>query len=204
MSDIIAFNSDEDFDRVMRAVRFFETQYRGMIQSNSAPDQTGIYAKVTELITDTDDKEAKAVQVQFDDATKDFIAIDESPYIFDNTELDSAGATAFTTTNIVSKNAMAVDQVYLLQYYPYASETSDWLVVETGGGGARAYIEITEEVETAIYLGNILVGPEDSNILEEGVNIRAVGLVDNGLAVGDRAFVDKVGDIYYIQSVLLL
>lgn len=207
MSDGIVL-SLETYNRLMRAVEKVETMLGGIEQQPNTGNNSLAYAKITEVIeTENDDttkKEAKGVEVVWDEAAFDWRELNEEegePYIYDNDLLNSSGATLFNRTNITSKTAMVQDKVYALQYYPNLSEDNEWLVVETGGA-AREWVVITAVNSPSSYVGDVYDKPGGS-VKETGVDIGVFGASTNEYNVGYGAFADKSEDIYYIDGYLL-
>lgn len=98
---------------------------------------------------------------------------------------------------------MAIDDIVLLQRYPHLSETSDWLVVETGGATSRAYIQITGVTDPATYIGNLLTSPDDDTIITEGIEIKVPDATANEFAIGYSDFADVVDGRYFLDGTLL-
>jgi hypothetical protein len=193
--DYWAFNSEADLQRTFDAIRGFER--RKALENASKPisSKAGIYVKITELISGSDDKEAKAEEVEWDDATKAFITPANDPIQYDNDSLDSEGATIFTTTNVSAENALSVDDIKLIIPYPNASETSDWLVVETGGGSTLINAQIVSKLSGTQYTVDLLDNRRDKNITTVGNGTHILWL-DNAPAV-DLG----VGDIYSAEKI---
>ena len=80
------------------------------------------------------------------------------------------------------------------------SETSDWLVVEGGGGAERPFIIITSVIDAANYIGNVLTSPDDPAVLKTGVIIKVPGATSNDYSVGATGFCDLVDDVYYLSG----
>lgn len=202
MSKLYAFNNESDFNRTTAAVKIVEKIHSTGMQAPTHVKQDATYAKITELVSGSDDKEAKGAEVFFDGSTKDFSLISTDPIIYDNDASLEDGATVFSTTNISSKTAMAVDDIVKIAHYPNLSETSDWLVEETGGG-VRAYVVITTATDAEHYIGNVLKGPGQTTIVKTDVEIQVFGAAENKLSVGYTNFADKVEDVYYLNGDLL-
>lgn len=206
MSDrFYAYDNESDFRRVGAAVKIVERVHSTGMQSSTHVKQDATYAKITELvITSGDDKgkEAKGVEVIFDGVTFDYIAITEDPIVYNNDASLEDDATVFSTTNITSKTAMAVDDIVKIAHYPNLSDTSDWLVEETGGS-ARAYVVITAVTSASVYVGNVLKGPGQATITSTGVAIQVFGAEENPLSIGYPNFADLVDGVYYLNGDLL-
>ena len=72
-----------------------------------------------------------------------------------------------------------------------------------GGGGVRAYVEITTVTDAENYKGDVLEGPGSSTVVTAGVTIKVQGAEENPLSIGYSNFADKVDDIYYLNADLL-
>lgn len=201
MSKLYAYDNERDFRRVGAAVKIVEKVHSTGMQSSTHVKQDATYAKITELVSGSDDKEAKATEVFFDGSSKDFSEISTDPIVYDNDASLEDDATVFSTTNISSKTAMAVDDIVKIAHYPNLSDTSDWLVEETGGS-ARAYVVITSVTDAATYIGDILLGP-GGDVVTAGVSIKVFGAVENPLSIDYANFADKVDDDYYLNADLL-
>lgn len=165
MDQYWAFNSEKDLQRVFDTVRAFEAQKRLRENTKGNVSQAGIFVKITELVADSDDKEAKATEVIWNAITKAYEAPEKDPIIYDSDLLDSAGATVFNTSNITANSAMAVNDIKMIISYPNASETSDWLVVETGGGGSPIItLRINTKINGTNYGCDIVDNRRDKNI----------------------------------------
>lgn len=207
MSTVYGFNNENDINRVLQMLASFEGGKSRSVISKSSVRQDARYAKVLTVFNnsedeDNDDKEATAVEVAWSNTTYDFAVVTTNPVQYDAALLDSAGATVFSRNNITSKKAMAVDDIVELQNYPHLSETSDWLVVESGGA-ERPYVIITAVTDAANYIGNVLKGPTDSTVIKTGVAIKVLDATANELEVGYKSFSDVVDDIFYLEGGLL-
>ena len=207
--DYYAFASEADFNRAADAIRSFEAQRRLEKANRIGGQQSGIYVKVVELITNADpeltDREAKCTEVIWDDVTKDYIPPSADGITYDNDMLvaPTSSQSIFFRSNVVSSSKMTVDKVYLVISYPNASESSDWLVVETGGGGSRAYVIITAVTDPANYVGDVITGPDDATIITVGVAIKVKNATANEFAIGYPNFADVVGDVYWLDGFVL-
>ena len=212
MPDIIL--SEETYNRIIRAVEITESQNNPSAQAALFASQQAVYAKVTGFADDDEKRIAKAIEVVWDEGEFEFRELDEEegdPFIYDTDELASSGATLFTRTSIVSKTAMAEDDVFLLQYYPNLSETEEWFVIQTAGT-TRAFVVITSVIDAATYIGDVLQSPNGGEVIKEGVSISVNGAASNEYQEGYSAFADVVNedigggafdDVYYIDGYLL-
>lgn len=172
MSDLYAFDNESDFRRVGKAVKVVEKINTGGGQGRTHVKQDATYAKITELITADDDdntgKQAKGVEVYFDGATFDYIQISTNPIIYDDDESLKPDADVFATTNITGKTAMAVGDVVKISHYPNLSETSDWLVEETGAGQSTfALCTITAEKSSSEFNVTVKLGNPNATSPDE-------------------------------------
>ena len=208
MPDIGAFTV-KDAELILKAAKSWQSQQTNMLSKPGRVTRGSIYAKVVTPIETTEGepdhkKQATAIEVVYDVATYSFVEVTVDPIRYENDNLDSAGATLFDTTNISSSSALTAGQIVELQHYPNLSETSDWLVVEGGGGGAsRSYVIVTSVTDVDNYIGNVLTSPNDATVLETGVTIQVAGAVANPFKVDYDAFADKVDDIYFLEGDLL-
>jgi len=204
MSDLYTWDNQRDFNRANTAIKKSER-----LNSNASPtinrvSQVAIYAKITALVTtevaegedadENDNKEAKGIEVCFDSTSFNFIEVTQDPVIYDFDAQDSASATVFNLSNISSKSAMAIDDIVRIEPYANLSESSDWLVLETGET-TRSYVVITEASEDpANYVGNVIGGPFDLAVKSEGVDIVVLNATANLFAVGYATFADVTTD----------
>lgn len=198
---VYAFSNESDFRRVGAAVKIVEKIHSTGMQAPTHVKQDATYAKITALVSGSDDKEATGTEVFFNGATKDFSEITTDPIVYDDDASQEDGATVFSTSNISSKTAMAVDDIVKIASYPNLSDTSDWLVEETGGS-ARAYVVITAVTDAANYIGDILTGP-GGDVVTAGVSIVVFGATENPLSIGYPNFADLVDGVYYLNGDLL-
>lgn len=214
MSTVYGFSNKRDVKRLLAMADKFERSQTNSKQSRNLVRQEARYAKITAVLDPgppaNKDKEGMGVAVKWDAETFDWVTITENPALYDAILLDSEGVTIFMTTNITSPSAMAVDDIVLLQHYPHLSETSDWLVVETGGGtaGTRVFIIVTAVISAAEYTGNVVTSPDDSTIVDTAVTIKIYGGLFNALEVGYAAFADATVDTegvktYYFDGAVL-
>ena len=84
--------------------------------------------------------------------------------------------------------------------------------IRTGGAGSvRSYVRITEVIDAANYIGNVLEGPDDDTVTDEGVIIRVDGAKSNPFGVDYSAFADggsaEIDDVqttvFYLDGYLL-
>lgn len=210
MATVYGFNQEKDIDRVLRMLDSFERSKGKSVISPSSVRKEARYAKIVELIDESEDdnagKEAKGIEVVWNPDNFSFSPVSDgdNPVKYDNDILTGSGATVFSTNNISSQSKMAVDDIVLLQRYPHLSETSGWLVVETAGeSSTRAFVIITEVTNASTYLGNVLGGPNDADVIEQDVQIRVFDATTNAFAVGYRSFADLSGGFYYLEGTLL-
>lgn len=203
MSDkLYGFNSESDIRRIGAAVKIVEKIHSTSSQRSGNVRQDAVFAKITALVSGSDDKEATGIEVLFDGSTKDYIEKTSNPIIYDSDAASEADASIFSRKNISSKTAMAVDDIVKIAHYPNLSDTSDWLVEETGGS-ARAYVVITAVTDAANYIGDVLSGPGQTTVTNTGVTIVVFGAEENPLSKGYTNFADLVDGVYYLNGDLL-
>lgn len=207
MGTVYGFNHEKDVNRVLTMLDNFERSKGKSVISPSSVRQEARYAKVLTLIDDSEGedagKEATAIEVAWVKDGFGFIEVSDNPVKYDNDLLEGEEATVFSTNNIVSQSAMAVDDIVLLQKYPGIKENAGWLVVEATGGGSRSYIEITSVTDAANYIGIVLNNPIDLETIKSGVAISVPGAITNEFQVGYRDFADLSNGIYYPDGTLL-
>lgn len=207
MPDIGAFTV-KDAELILKAAKAWQASQGGFVSKIGRVSRNGIYAKVVTPIETTEGdvdhkKQATAIEVVYDEATYGFIEKETDPIRYENDNLSSAGATLFDTTNISSSSALTAGQIVELQHYPNLSDTSDWLVVESSGGAERPFVIITEVIDAATYIGNVLTSPDDSTIIKSDVSIKVRGATSNDYSVDADGFCDLVDAVYYLSGGVL-
>lgn len=170
MNTVYGFDKKEDLERVLRMVAESENSQSRSVVSPSHVRQEAKYAKILTILNNSgnaehDNKEATAVEAVWDKTNFEFKVVETNPVSYDDEGLKDSAATVFSTNNITSKSAMAVNDIVLLQQYPHLSETSGWLVVETGGGAEFGLCTITamgdnnKEYKVNVQVGNPKLTP---------------------------------------------
>ncbi|MGB2265090.1 MAG: hypothetical protein ACPH3C_07875 [Glaciecola sp.] len=72
-----------------------------------------------------------------------------------------------------------------------------------GAAASRAYVIITGVTNPATYTGNVLKGPDDSEVKKTGVAIRVKGATSNEFEIGYAAFADLSNGSYWLNGSLL-
>ena len=182
-----AFPRKNDIVRTSRSVHVTE-KLVSTFGNNISAAVAVRYAEITELI-EGETKIAKGFALIWDEDTNDFIE-DEDGAIYDNDILEEGGSgvTVQNTNNITSPSDLSAGQIVRLEFYPGLSETSQWLVLETGGGAEATLIDVIEyDEDTGVYTGNILDNPTDRNSTVEGVNIKTLDGTSNFQALNGHA-----------------
>ncbi len=216
MRKVYGFASVDDINRISDAVRIIMTRYGINENGAGAPNQNATFVKCTDNTAngaaegdDTYLKEGYGIEVEWNGDSYSWAEVTNDPIIYNNDEIESNDS-IFARNNISSESALEIDEVYLVAYYPDLSETSDWVVIETGGGegGSRSYVVITAVNSASSYVGDVVISPDDSDVLVEGVNIAVENATSNPFEEGYSAFADKSidgsgDDIYYLSALLL-
>lgn len=129
--DIYAFNNEGDFDRNIQSIRVTE----GRSISNGAingSDGFPLFAKITSIVDDTNDRQAKGLQVVFDVSAEGYT---EFGWLFDVD--DTEGDASARQGDIYSGHDMAVDDIVQVFRYKDKSDTSDWIALPIGGAGSE-------------------------------------------------------------------
>ena len=132
--DIYAFNSQSDIDRVAQSVRVTEGRFitgGGMLGEDTFP----LFAKITSIVADTDNKQAKAIQVVPDASIGDY-AEPTDPWIFDADDTSNFGQ-----GDIYSTMSLAVDDVVQVFRYKDKSDESEFISIPVGAGVQRPIIQ---------------------------------------------------------------
>jgi len=209
MSTVYGFNSQNDVDRLLHMLADYKGNQSHSQVTPSSIRQEARYAKIKTLVNNSGDtkhdgKEATGVQVVWDKTKFDFSEVNNNPVIYDNDQLKSSSATVFNRNNITSKTAMSVGDVVLLQQYPHLSDTSSWLVVETGGSTSNhGLCTITGEgANDKQYLVSIILGnpneptgePPKTGILH--LNYATTNPISVGAQIMTIVYKSSTGDTY--------
>ena len=154
-----------------------------------------VFAKVTALRADTDDKQATAVTVVYNATTRAFETNDELTFDSDNATADR------TTTDIFSSEAMEVDQVLKIIPYGDSSEAEQWMAEQSGAGSTRVLIRLNADSVSANpgeYAGDIVTQrTATGNIVTANVTIWAPQINQGDLPLTGTA----TGRFYRADSV---
>ena len=143
------YKKESDLDDSLRVNRIV----LGIDTSNSVspPAENDIkFAKVTLIRDNTDSKQAKAIEVQYNATTRANEVPDE-PIIYDSENITNDR----TTSDIYSAEALAVDDVVEITSYDDKSDLLQWMVRQSGGGAQRPYLEITDSSDINTYEGTV-------------------------------------------------
>jgi len=190
-----AFSNRNDLDRTGKSVKVTEA-LTSTFGSDVIAGVGARYAKITELI-EGETKIAKGMAVKWDAETSDWVD-NEDGAVYDYDTLTGAGDSETTVTiqytnNITSPSDLNIDQIVRLQYYPGLSDTSQWLVLETGAGSSTTLLDIQSvDSETGIYTGAILDNPTDQNEIATDVLIKTLeGTSNTDALLGIQTFSSK-------------
>jgi len=196
MADIYAFTSQSDIDRVAQSVRVTESRFisNGDITGN---DATIYFAEITEVVDDTESKQAKGEQVVFDAETGEYTTVDDG-WIFDDDDESENNQ-----GDIYSPNDMAVGDVVQIIRYTDESDTTDFIAIPIGGAGAqRPIIQTAGVLEFGAILDSI-IGQNVEKAFTEITDFRALMpwgevaiLPDDFVFTAD---IDSTG-IYYTEA----
>jgi len=154
-NNIYAFSKASDLPRVSNSVRYTEARTIGGGNIGGF-DTPPFFAKVTSIIEETGNKQAKAVAVLFNGTTAAFEVPDQG-WIFDS---DNTGV--YGQENIYSTSEMAVNDIVEVVQYVDTTDVSQWLVMPSGGGAERPVIMAAgDEFE----FGAIITSPTDETAL---------------------------------------
>jgi len=188
------FKNESDLDNTLEANRqtlAIDTQGNRTPLSNQGIQ----YAKVTALVAGSDGKEFKGLEVVFDGATNTHVAPNGIAWVYDSDLL----ANDHTTTNIRSSEAVAVDDIVEVAFYPDKSEVSQWIKAGQAGGDSNPFVIITTVTNRNDYIGNVIT-PTSATAIITGVTIKARDPDAGGsLKIGDDFFSNLVDGIYYIS-----
>lgn len=188
------FNKENDFDRTKEATRIVLGIDSTNAQIPLIRGKITAFVKVLSLIADTDDKQAKCVEVVPDATTGDYAVPLGTPWQFDSDNLTND----YTTTNVLSMTALAVDEV--VEVEPYIDKSTDfqWLAKKQGGGSTRAFITIVTVTNKNTYVGDVIT-PTSGTPLIEDVTVKTSFSSEGLLKVGDEMWADLLEDVYYIS-----
>jgi len=152
------------------------------------------FVKVTTVLNDDENlkedpsykREAEAVSVSFNASTYKWDST--STYIYKDADLESSEKkTVFYRSNISSENELELDKVYLVASYTNATETSDWVVIETGGGGSSPLVLLKSTSPSEVngeYLADIIADPIGQSVITSNVTVKAPQLKFGTLPLG--------------------
>ena len=156
--DIYAFDNEDDFDRNIQSIRVTE----GRSISNGVINGTDgfpLFAKITSIVDDTNDRQAKGLQVVFDVSVEGYT---ECGWLFDVD--DTAGDASARQGDIYAGHDMAVNDIVQVFRYKDKSDTSDWIALPIGGAGSERPIIKTAGV---LAFGATLESPISQTIKTE-------------------------------------
>ena len=189
------FKTENDIDRTLesnrRVLGIDKTNGQGGLRRGLIP----VFVKVVSLVASTDDKQAKCVEVVPDATTGDYAVPIGTPWQFDSDNL----ANDYTTTNVLSMTALAVDEVVEVEEYIDKSTDFQWLAKKQGGSASGIFIlKITASTNANTYTASIIDNRTDETVIEAGVTLKALdhtdGTFPNGVVL--TCSFDKVNEFY--------
>jgi len=193
------FNKENDFDRTKEATRIVLGIDSTNTQIPLIRGKITAFVKVLSLVAMTDDKQAKCVEVVPDATTGDYAVPLGTPWQFDSDNLTND----YTTTNVLSMTALAVDEVVEVEQYIDKSTDFQWLAKKQGGGSSLVYIEITGDTNISTYTGTIYNNPIDRTQIEVGVTVRSLKQSDGTIpdsAAGQGEWCIFVDGVYHVVN----
>jgi len=188
------FNKESN-ERIAQSVRLTEKRFEGAVDQGG-PDTPPFFAKITALVADTGDKQAKGIQFIYNPSTRAKVeAVD--PWIFDDESEE-----ILATGDIYSDTAMKVDQIVEVVRYSDRDDSGtlmEWLVQSGGGGAQRPYIHILSSTAPDTYAGDLLTSPTDNTVLEADIEIKALQVQFGTIELPLETFSDIVEGVYYVQ-----
>lgn len=193
------FKNESDLDNTKKANRITLGINTAGAQVPLIRGKRTAFAKVVSLVADTDGKQAICVEVVPDATTGDYAVPTGTAWNFDTDNLSNE----YTTTNVLSMVALAVDEVVEVEAYIDKSEDFQWLAKKQGGGTTTVYIEITATTNISTYTGTIFDNPIDRTSVEVGVTVRSLkqsdGTIPNSAAgQGEWCRYDSDNDVYHV------
>lgn len=199
------FGAERDLDRALETSR----RVLGVNQTGGNPARpiyTNLFARITEIVADTDNKEAKAEEVVYDLASHDFID-PAVPWIFDS---DLIGDD-HTEGNVFSGEDLSEGDIGQLLFYPDESGEGFYYFVKPAAEAAGlSYVQITDVDYTQdnqiapslsfVYRGVAIDSLTDGIVVDPPEEDKMDILINGGypwnLKVGDNLTVfDTVSDI---------
>jgi len=191
------FAKESDLDRTKRSNNIVLGIDTTAAQTPLIRGKITAFVKVLSLVAMTDDKQAKCVEVVPDATTGDYAVPLGTPWQFDSDNLTND----YTTTNVLSMTALAVDEVVEVEQYIDKSTDFQWLAKKQGGGSTTVYIEITADTNISTYTGTIFDNPIDRNVVEVGVTVRSLKQSDGTIpdsAAGQGEWCIFVNNVYHV------
>ena len=130
------FAKESDLDRTKRSNNIVLGIDTTAAQTPLIRGKITAFVKVLSLVAMTEDKKAKCVDVVPDSTTGDYAVPLGTPWQFDSDNLTND----YTTTNVLSMTALAVDEVVEVEQYIDKSTDFQWLAKKQGGGSSLIWL----------------------------------------------------------------
>ncbi|MCM8527318.1 MAG: hypothetical protein NE327_12430 [Lentisphaeraceae bacterium] len=205
MKRVYAFGSQLDFENAKYAGEKIRSQDKSPPVVNAQKQSRSIFAKVTELVADTDDKQAKGIEVVYNISNQSFEDPVPSLWTFDSDNLDDD----YTTTDIYSNLALEVDEIVEIIQIP-DSENEESVNLAVKSGSSQSIVIIPRSVDGNDYTADIVDGFTNQNVISSGHLARiGSGETSNNQAPIDHPYsvtrIEKDGEdtVYYFQPPVL-
>jgi len=139
------------------------------------------FVKVLSLVAMTDDKQAKCVEVVPDATTGDYAVPLGTPWQFDSDNLTND----YTTTNVLSMTALAVNEVVEVEQYIDKSTDFQWLAKKQAAASGIFILIITASTDVNTYTADIIDNRTDKTVLTEDVTLKALDHTDGTIPNGN-------------------
>lgn len=179
MRKIYGFNDQNDFYASKQAGQWYRSITRGVDSEDVVFNENKTFVKIGELISGSDDKEAKGTEVVYDITARDWVD-DTNGYIF-----DSDGVGNLYTKNIFSHLPMSVDEIVEVIQVPNSDDDDvvNMARKSSAGSSTKIYQVITanytgdpdlvnlytvREVDSHNYNASVVADPEDIEARVDG------------------------------------
>jgi len=176
------FNKENDFDRTKEATRIVLGIDSTNTQIPLIRGKITAFVKVLSLVAMTDSKQAKCVEVVPDATTGDYAAPIGTPWQFDSDNLTND----YTTTNVLSMTALAVNEVVEVEQYIDKSTDFQWLAKKQAAASGIFILIITASgANVNTYTADIIDNRTDKTVLTEDVTLKALDHTDGTIPNGN-------------------
>lgn len=171
MKRVYAFNNEQEFDDAKYAGHKIRSTSRGRKRGSIGFIEDKIFAKITSLVSGSDDKQAKGSQVVYNKTSRAYEVPSPTLWIFDSDNLSND----YTTTDIYSNTALEVDEIVEIIQIPESTNEESINLARKNGGGTGIYkLKITASTSISTYTATIINNRTDQTTIKTGVTLKAL------------------------------